>query len=112
MKYVQTDGMTIDTDGTLWAACFGKGQVRRYNQQTGKAIATVQLPVEAGCESTACAFGGRDLDELYITTACQTGLFEEKKIPHAGGLFKVSRCELAKLGGAIHGAATPHFRCA
>jgi len=103
------DGMAIDTDGMLWAACFGKGQVRRYNPQTGKALATIQLPVEAGCESTACAFGGQDLDELYITTACQTGLFDESKIPLAGGLFKVSRDELAKLGGTIRGAVMPHF---
>ena len=34
-------------------------------------------------ETTACAFGGPDLRDLYITTGLKPGLYE----PHAGRLF-------------------------
>jgi len=80
------DGMTIDAQGKLWIAHFGGGQVSRWDPETGKKIDKVELPVS---NVTSCAFGGRNLDELYITTA-SVGLSEEEKKaqPHAGGIFK------------------------
>ena len=58
------DGCALDTQGKLWVACFGAGEVRRYDPAAGTLLATVVLPAEAGTEATACAFGGADLDEL------------------------------------------------
>lgn len=80
------DGMTIDAEGKLWIAHFGGAQVSRWDPETGEKIGRVELPVS---NVTSCAFGGKDLDELYITTA-SVGLSEEEKAeqPLAGGIFR------------------------
>ncbi len=75
------DGMTIDEEGMLWVAHYGGSCVRRWNPQTGKILQTIQTPVT---QITSCAFGDKDLDTLYITSAAQN--IEE---PHAGALFSV-----------------------
>mmetsp|Transcript_78927 Transcript_78927/g.223366 ORF Transcript_78927/g.223366 Transcript_78927/m.223366 type:complete len:337 (-) Transcript_78927:161-1171(-) len=103
------DGHAVDTDGMLWVACFGAGEVRRYDPETGEVRAVARVPAGAGKEATACAFGGDDLDELYITTAHE--FWDGPKIaqfPHAGGLYKVSRDELKK-AGHVRGAPPNHF---
>lgn len=104
------DGCALDTEGMLWVACFGGQQVRRYDPASGEILATVDLPAEAGSETTACAFGGEGLDELYVTTAHE--FWDEAKraeMPLAGGLFKVAKEELGKLGD-IRGVPMSHFR--
>ncbi|TDO86480.1 sugar lactone lactonase YvrE [Halanaerobium saccharolyticum] len=80
------DGMTIDAEGKLWIAHFGGSQVSRWDSVSGEKIDSIQLPVS---NVTSCAFGGKNLDELYITTA-SVGLSEEEKEkqPYAGGIFK------------------------
>ncbi|MDP8977412.1 MAG: SMP-30/gluconolactonase/LRE family protein [Actinomycetota bacterium] len=79
------DGLTVDAEGCLWVAVFGGGRVQRHAPD-GALLDTVTLPVT---QVTSCAFGGPDLDELYITSARQ-GLSEEalRDQPHAGGLFR------------------------
>jgi len=59
------DGLTMDTDGGIWVAFWGGAQVRRYRHD---AVLTdiVQVPVP---QPTACAFGGPDGQDLYITSA-------------------------------------------
>ena len=105
------DGCALDTQGKLWVACFGVGEVRRYDPAAGTLLATVVLPAEAGTEATACAFGGEALDELYITTAHEFWDAEKQaKMPIAGGLFKVSRATLATLGPGIAGVPMHHFK--
>lgn len=59
------DGMTVDADGCLWVALFRGGKVRRYTA-AGRIDMEVKVPVTL---VTSCAFGGPDLDELYVTTA-------------------------------------------
>lgn len=80
------DGMTIDAEGKLWIAHFGGAQVSRWDPDSGEKIDSIQLPVS---NVTSCAFGGKNLDELYITTA-SVGLSEEEKKeqPYAGGIFR------------------------
>jgi sugar lactone lactonase YvrE len=80
------DGMTIDAQGKLWIAHFGGAQVSRWDPETGEKIDRVDLPVS---NVTSCAFGGKNLKELYITTA-SVGLSEEAKEeqPQAGGIFR------------------------
>lgn len=79
------DGMTIDTEGMLWVAHFGGSRVCRWHPGTGEILQTIHLPVS---QVTACAFGGPELDTLYITSAA-IGLSDEalQQEPHAGGLF-------------------------
>lgn len=81
------DGMTIDAEGMLWVALWGGGQVARWNPQTGKRLQTITVPVSL---VTSCAFGGSNLDVLYITSA-RTTLRKEALLrePLAGGIFCV-----------------------
>jgi sugar lactone lactonase YvrE len=81
------DGMAIDTEGMLWIAHFGGGWVCRWHPGKSELLETIRLPVT---NVTACAFGGENLDTLYITSAT-VGLTEAalKEQPHAGGLFSV-----------------------
>ena len=81
------DGMTSDTDGNLWIAMWGGAQVTKWNPNTGKLLG--QIPVPA-LFTSACVFGGRDMNELYVTSA-RVGMSTDdlKKYPLSGGLFKV-----------------------
>ena len=81
------DGMTSDADGNLWVAMWGGAQVTKWNPNTGKLLE--QIPVPA-LQTSSCVFGGRDMNELYITSA-RKGMSEVdlKKYPLSGGLFKV-----------------------
>jgi len=81
------DGMTIDEEGMLWIGHWGGSMVGRYNPDTGELIQKIEVPA---LNVTACAFGGENLEKLYITTA-SIGMSEEQKeqYPQAGGLFVV-----------------------
>ncbi len=80
------DGMTVDAEGKLWVAMWGGGAVHRWDPETAEHLGSIAVPAS---QVTSCAFGGRNLDELYITTA-RAGLTrkERRAQPHAGGLFK------------------------
>jgi sugar lactone lactonase YvrE len=81
------DGMTVDAEGMLWIAHWGGSRVTRWNPESGKLLDT--MPVPAG-ETTSLCFAGKNLDELYITSA-RDGL-DDKALatqPLAGSLFVV-----------------------
>lgn len=81
------DGMTIDEEGMLWIAQWGSASVGRWDPAGGKMLAKIDVPAK---EVTACALGGENLDELYITTAREHISEEElKDYPLSGGLFRV-----------------------
>ncbi len=81
------DGMTSDTDGNLWIAMWGGAQVTKWNPSTGELLE--QIPVPA-LQTSSCVFGGKDMNELYATSA-RVGMSDDnlKKYPLSGGLFKV-----------------------
>lgn len=58
------DGTAVDTSGGLWCALFGGGLLARFTD-TGL-DRTLDLPVS---NPTDVAFGGPDLDRLYVVTA-------------------------------------------
>jgi sugar lactone lactonase YvrE len=74
------DGMTIDAEDRLWIAFCHGSCIRAFDSRTWKCEAEIQLPCR---EVTACAFGGPDLRDLYITT----GIPKDNVEPLAGRLF-------------------------
>ena len=78
------DGIAVDAEGGVWVALWEGGAVRRYAPD-GTLDAVVSLPCG---RVTACAFGGDDLAELFITTS---RLELPDGVDPAGG--SVFRCE-------------------
>ena len=58
------DGLTVDAEGYVWVALFAGGAVHRYSP-SGELDMTLRLPVSL---VTNVAFGGDDLQDLFITT--------------------------------------------
>lgn len=81
------DGAAVDAEGRYWCALYGGGRVVRLGRD-GNIDREVALPVS---QPTMCAFGGSDLETLFITSAAN-GLDSEarEREPHAGGLFRCS----------------------
>jgi sugar lactone lactonase YvrE len=78
------DGMTVDAEGGIWVCLFGGGAVRRYCPE-GVLEAAIALPVT---NPTSAAFGGADLETLYVTTARHRLSPEQLAVePLAGDLF-------------------------
>ncbi|TXS52865.1 SMP-30/gluconolactonase/LRE family protein [Streptomyces sp. t39] len=88
------DGLAVDADGCVWVALWDGGAIRRYTPD-GRLDRVVALPVR---RPTACAFGGADLTDLYITSA-RTGL---------GGPHPLSG-SLLVIPGAGRGLEQPAF---
>ncbi len=81
------DGMAIDSEGMLWVAHYGGSCVSRWNPNTAQLLLRIDLPVT---QVTACAFGGPNLDILFITSAAQElDAAELDRQPLAGGLFSI-----------------------
>ena len=78
------DGMTTDSSGNLWVACFGGAAVRCYSP-AGQQLDEVLFPVT---QVTSCAFGGPGLADLYVTSAAyRLSAGQLKTEPHAGATF-------------------------
>jgi sugar lactone lactonase YvrE len=77
----EPDGMTIDAEGGLWVALWDGRAVHRYDS-TG---ALTEVIAVAASQTTACAFGGPNLDQLYITTSRRN--IDAAVEPMAGALF-------------------------
>lgn len=93
------DGATVDAEGGVWVAHWGGGRVSRFRPD-GTWERSIML---AAPRVTCPAFGGPDLDTMFITTA-RTGLDEAAlvKTPLAGGLFAVKP--------GVRGLEEPRFR--
>ncbi|MHA3947781.1 SMP-30/gluconolactonase/LRE family protein [Cellulomonas bogoriensis] len=76
------DGLAVDSAGNIWTALNGGGTIRCCAPD-GATLAEVEVPVRL---VTACAFGGEDLQDLYITTSRE---HLEDPEPAAGALFRV-----------------------
>nr|XP_024214286.1 uncharacterized protein LOC106689058 isoform X2 [Halyomorpha halys] len=59
------DGMTIDKDGNLWVALFGRSEVVCIDPSSGEILDKVDMPA---CHVTSVAWGGPNLEDLYVTT--------------------------------------------
>jgi sugar lactone lactonase YvrE len=64
------DGMTIDDQDRLWIAFCHGGKVVCWNPASGQIEGEVTFPT---IETTACAFGGPGLKQLFVTTGMKSG---------------------------------------
>ncbi|MBK8806136.1 MAG: SMP-30/gluconolactonase/LRE family protein [Bacteroidales bacterium] len=79
------DGSTIDANGNLWIAMWNGGCVTCWNPNTGALLDKIEVPA---WNITSVAFGGSQLDELYITSS-RLWMPEgyDSKFIHAGSVF-------------------------
>lgn len=93
------DGMAIDEEDKLWVGLWNGNAVGRFDPLTGKLMSKIEVPAH---NVTSCAFGGENLDVLYITTARKDMSPEEmEKYPQAGSVF------VARPG--VRGVKSPFF---
>ena len=80
------DGLMVDADDQLWVGEWGGSKLACFDSQ-GKLLLEIPLPTS---NVTKAAFGGKNLDVLYVTTAT-AGLSAEQLAaePQAGGLFEI-----------------------
>lgn len=60
------DGLTIDKNGTIFVASWGKSCIAVVDANTMTLSDTIALPTKA---PASCAFFGKEMDQLVITTA-------------------------------------------
>ncbi|KAG5887000.1 hypothetical protein JTB14_024216 [Gonioctena quinquepunctata] len=79
------DGMTIDTDGNLWVAVFGESKVIKIDPRRPETLLeSIELPAN---QVTSVAFGGTNLDELWVTS----GTLPDVPVgPKGGSLFRIT----------------------
>lgn len=79
------DGLAVDAEGCVWVAMHWSGRIHRYSPD-GDLETVLWAPTR---RITSLAFGGRRLNELYVTSGCfgydERGLVDD---PYAGGLFR------------------------
>lgn len=78
------DGANVDAEGFVWVAHWGGGRVVRYAPD-GREDMVVDIPTS---QPTCIAFGGTDMDLLFVTSA-RDGLNADTLMrqPEAGSLF-------------------------
>jgi sugar lactone lactonase YvrE len=90
------DGAAIDVDGCYWICGNDAGQIHRFTPE-GRLDCSLTVPVK---KPTMCAFGGPNLDTLYVTSIRPDGI-DLTDQPLAGGVFAVNP--------GVCGLEEPHF---
>lgn len=92
------DGLTVDAEGFIWVAIWDGYCLERYDP-AGRLERTLPMPVQF---PTSMAFGGADLDDLYVTSAlCEIPPEERHGAAPDGGLLRIR--------GAGRGLPEPRF---
>ncbi|XP_012283418.1 regucalcin [Orussus abietinus] len=82
------DGMTIDTNGNLWVACYGGYQVIVIDPKSGTLLMSVPIGAE---QVSSVTWGGRNLDELFVTTGRRALTNEQlRAYPDSGSTFRIT----------------------
>ena len=80
-----SDGSTVDRDGNLWVALTGSSEVGCIDP-SGRLLERIAMPMRL---PSSVMFGGRELDELFVTSISNSGNRTSSE-PQAGGLYKVT----------------------
>ncbi|WP_170116523.1 SMP-30/gluconolactonase/LRE family protein [Devosia submarina] len=92
------DGLTVDAEGFIWIAHWDGWCVTRYDP-TGQVERVINLPVP---RPTSCAFGGPDMQTLFVTTArIRLSAAQLADAPLSGSVFAIDT--------GIKGLADPMF---
>ncbi len=82
----RVDGATCDTSGNYWCALVHGAAVACISP-TGKLLQRIAVPAK---HPTMVAFGGPQLDQLYVTSSSKLLAPEERALwPQAGALFRI-----------------------
>ena len=92
------DGAAVDADGCYWICGNDAGLVHRFTPQ-GKLDLSLTVPVK---KPAMCAFGGPQLDTLFVTSIRPSGV-DLSDQPLAGGVFA--------LRPGVQGLPEPVFDC-
>jgi sugar lactone lactonase YvrE len=78
------DGAAVDAYGCYWICGNDAGLIHRFTPE-GKLDRSLAVPVK---KPAMCAFGGRDLDTLFVTSIRPSGDVSDQ--PLAGGVFALN----------------------
>jgi L-arabinonolactonase len=79
------DGLCVDAEGGVWSAHWGGWRLTRYAPPDGRIERVVEMPVP---QPSCPAFGGPDLDVLYVSSAAiWMTPADRARAPDGGGLF-------------------------
>jgi sugar lactone lactonase YvrE len=90
------DGAAVDADGCYWICGNDNGLIHRFTP-AGKLDRSLNVPVK---KPTMCAFGGPNLDTLFVTSIRPGGDISDQ--PLAGGVFA--------LRPGVNGLEEPEFK--
>ena len=91
------DGAAIDADGCYWVCATDAGLVSRFTPE-GKLDQSLAVPT---AKPAMCAFGGDNLDTLFVTSLRRSGIGADED-PYAGRVFA--------LQPGVKGLAEPMFK--
>lgn len=77
------DGITVDTEDHIWVACWGASKVIRLDTN-GNIVHEIPTPA---LKTSSIVFAGENMNELYITTACEGGADLEKGLDENGNFL-------------------------
>ena len=92
------DGATVDSEGYIWTALVGSGQIGRFAPD-GRLDRLIEMPPTM---PSSVMFGGAELDVLYVTSISDSGARKAENDPAAGGLFQI-------IGLGVKGLPEPRF---
>lgn len=78
------DGMTIDMDGNLFVAHWGGAKISVWESENYTRIQEYQIPVK---NVTCCTFGGKSMNELFVTTAKSDDEYPGKSLVEEGSIY-------------------------
>jgi len=91
------DGQAIDADGNLWVAVFNGSRVIKIDPRKPETLlGSIEIPAK---QVTSVAFGGPNLDELYVTSARMTINGVVLAQPDHGAVYRVTGLGVKGLPG-------------
>jgi sugar lactone lactonase YvrE len=93
------DGATVDAEDCIWVALIMSGMILRFRPD-GTLDRKIECPAP---HPSSLAFGGPELDTLYVTTVRETGMLIKSDHPASGSL-------LAIRGLDVRGISESRFR--